>query len=128
MGKLAFAVGIAAGYVLGARAGRGRYEQIKQLSGHAWNHPAVVEQRAKTTEQIKQRGREVAAAAGQAAIKGVGQAAKSAATAGFHAAIGHREGPVVNGSLAEGAGYAQRDPAAAAGAAAPEPASAETTR
>ncbi|GAB3494895.1 YtxH domain-containing protein [Flexivirga sp.] len=101
MGKLAFVVGIAAGYVLGARAGRDRYEQIKQVSGRAWNHPAVVEQRAKTTEQIKQRGPEVAAAAGQAAIKGVGQAAKSAATAGFHAALGQRQGPVVGGSLAE---------------------------
>lgn len=101
MGKLGFALGIAAGYVLGARAGRDRYEQIKQVSGRAWNHPAVAEQRAKTSEQIKQRGPEVAAAAGQAAIKGVGQAAKGAATAGFNAAIGHREGPVVDSTLAE---------------------------
>lgn len=99
MSKLTFVVGIAAGYVLGARAGRGRYEQIKQLSGRAWNHPAVVEQRHKTTEQIKQRGPEVAAAAGQAAIKGMGQAAKSAATAGFQAAVGRRPGPVVPGAI-----------------------------
>ena len=101
MSKLTFAVGIAAGYVLGARAGRGRYEQIKKLSGLAWNHPAVAEQRHRTTAQIKQRGPEVAAAAGQAAIKGMGQAAKSAATAGFQAAIGHRPGPVVNGAIEE---------------------------
>jgi hypothetical protein len=98
MGKLAIVVGVAAGYVLGARAGRERYEQIKQLTGRAWNHPAVVEQRHKTTTQIKQRGPEVAAAAGQAAIKGMGQAAKSAATAGFQAAVGRRSGPVVPGS------------------------------
>jgi len=128
MGKLAFAVGIAAGYVLGARAGRDRYEQIKQVSGHAWNHPAVVEQRAKTTEQIKQRGPEVAAAAGQAAIKGVGQAAKSAATAGFHAAVGHREGPVVNGSLAEAATRDPQSTAPASSATTPVPETAETTR
>jgi len=101
MSKLTFAVGIAAGYVLGTRAGRGRYEQIKQVSSRAWNHPAVVEQRQKTTAQIKQRGPEVAAAAGQAAIKGMGQAAKSAATAGFQAAIGHRPGPVVAGAVEE---------------------------
>jgi len=99
MSKLTFAVGIAAGYVLGTRAGRGRYEQIKQVSARAWNHPAVVEQRHKTTAQIKQRGPEVAAAAGQAAIKGMGQAAKSAATAGFQAAVGRRPGPVVPGAI-----------------------------
>jgi hypothetical protein len=59
----------------------------------------VVEQRHKTTEQIKQRGPEVAAAAGQAAIKGMGQAAKSAATAGFQAAVGRRPGAVVPGAI-----------------------------
>ncbi|MBB2894050.1 hypothetical protein [Flexivirga oryzae] len=111
MSKLTFAVGIAAGYVLGTRAGRGRYEQIKQVSSRAWNHPAVVEQRQKTSAQIKQRGPEVAAAAGQAAIKGMGQAAKSAATAGFQAAVGHRQGPVVAGAIEE--------PPAAAGSTAP---------
>ncbi|RNI25361.1 hypothetical protein [Flexivirga caeni] len=107
MSKLTFAVGIAAGYVLGARAGRGRYEQIKQLAGRAWNHPAVAEQRQKTTAQIKERGPEVAAAAGQAAVKGMGQAAKSAATAGFQAAVGRRPGPVVNGELQEPAAPSQ---------------------
>lgn len=128
MGKLAFAVGIAAGYVLGARAGRDRYEQIKQVSGHAWNHPAVVEQRAKTTEQIKQRGPEVAAAAGQAAVKGVGQAAKSAATAGFHAAVGHKEGPVVNGRLAEPSTAETTATPPAGTTNAPVPETADTTR
>ena len=33
--------GLAAGYVLGARAGRERYEQIKRLSSKATRHPAV---------------------------------------------------------------------------------------
>ncbi|NNG38674.1 hypothetical protein HJ588_05205 [Flexivirga sp. ID2601S] len=107
MSKLGFVVGIAAGYVIGARAGRERYEQIRQIAGRAWNHPAVVDQRSRTTEQIKQRGPEVAAAAGQAAIKGAGQAAKSAVTAGFQAAVGHKPGPVVSGTLADGASYDQ---------------------
>lgn len=107
MSKLSFLVGIAAGYVIGARAGRDRYEQIKQVTGRAWNHPAVAEQRTKTTEQIKQRGPEVAAAAGQAALKGAGQAAKSAVSAGFNAATGQKQGPVVDGTLAQGASYDQ---------------------
>ena len=33
--------GGAIGYVLGARAGRGRYEQIKRVSGKAWNSKPV---------------------------------------------------------------------------------------
>lgn len=34
-------VGVAAGYVLGARAGRERYEQIKSLYAKGSQHPAV---------------------------------------------------------------------------------------
>ena len=34
-------LGIAVGYVLGARAGRERYEQIKRLTSKATDNPAV---------------------------------------------------------------------------------------
>lgn len=34
-------LGAAIGYVLGSRAGRGRYEQIKRWSANAADHPAV---------------------------------------------------------------------------------------
>ena len=36
-------VGAAAGYVLGARAGRERYEQIKRVSARTAQHPAVAQ-------------------------------------------------------------------------------------
>ena len=36
-GKLAFIVGAATGYVLGSRAGRERYEQIRRVSKKLWN-------------------------------------------------------------------------------------------
>ena len=36
-------VGAAFGYVLGAKAGRGRYEQIKNLALQARKHPAVAQ-------------------------------------------------------------------------------------
>ena len=39
--KASFAIGIAAGYVLGSRAGRQRYEQIKRLSRAVRKNPAV---------------------------------------------------------------------------------------
>jgi len=35
------ALGFVAGYVLGAKAGRERYEQIKRLSAKTADHPAV---------------------------------------------------------------------------------------
>lgn len=40
-GKVAFVLGAAVGYVLGSRAGRARYEQIKTGALAVWNSPAV---------------------------------------------------------------------------------------
>lgn len=40
-GKLLFVVGLAAGYVLGTRAGRERYDQIAQAAKGVWNAPSV---------------------------------------------------------------------------------------
>ncbi|WP_108443134.1 hypothetical protein, partial [Klebsiella aerogenes] len=40
-GKLLFVAGAALGYVLGSRAGRARYEQIKTVSGKVWNSNGV---------------------------------------------------------------------------------------
>ena len=102
MGKLSFLIGFGAGYVAGARAGKERYEQIKLQAGKAWQHPAVQQQVSSATEQIKQRGPEVAAAASQAALRGAGEAAKNAAVAGFAAATGKSHGPVVQGSVSDG--------------------------
>jgi len=40
-GKLILVTGIAIGYVLGAKAGRERYEQIKKGASRLWNDPRV---------------------------------------------------------------------------------------
>lgn len=40
-GKIAFVLGAAVGYVLGTRAGRERYEQIKRGAQTVWNTPPV---------------------------------------------------------------------------------------
>ena len=40
-GKILFVVGLGVGYVLGTRAGRERYEQIKRAAEGVWNTPAV---------------------------------------------------------------------------------------
>jgi hypothetical protein len=40
-GKMLFVVGLGVGYVLGTRAGRERYEQIRKAAERVWNQPAV---------------------------------------------------------------------------------------
>jgi len=40
-GKILFVVGLGVGYVLGTRAGRERYEQIRQAAQRVWNQPTV---------------------------------------------------------------------------------------
>jgi len=40
-GKIAFVAGITIGYVLGTRAGRERYEQIKTAATAVWQSPPV---------------------------------------------------------------------------------------
>jgi hypothetical protein len=40
-GKLALAAGFAAGYVLGSKAGRERYEQIVGATQRMWSNPTV---------------------------------------------------------------------------------------
>jgi len=43
-GKLLFVAGAAVGFVLGARAGRERYDQLKEAATRAWQSPAVQKQ------------------------------------------------------------------------------------
>jgi cell division septation protein DedD len=43
-GKILFVAGAAVGYVLGARAGRKRYEQIKSAATKVWESPGIQKQ------------------------------------------------------------------------------------
>ena len=54
MAKLTFLAGAATGYVLGARAGRNRYEQIRQQWQRFLANPKVQDTRAQLTEQANQ--------------------------------------------------------------------------
>lgn len=64
MSKIMMATAFVAGYVLGARAGRERYEQLSAKAQELWGHPKVQEQAdkakakaraGKVTEQAKGR-------------------------------------------------------------------------
>ncbi|MHA7175987.1 hypothetical protein ACX80D_04975 [Arthrobacter sp. Sr24] len=60
--KLTFLAGMAAGYVLGTRAGRGSYETIKVSAKELWNKDAVQAAVSHVQESVKDQ-------AGQAAHK-----------------------------------------------------------
>jgi len=70
-GKLLFVAGGVIGYVLGARAGRKRYEQIKDAANRFWESPAVQKQVDKVEEFASQKLGDVPEALGNAAKKAV---------------------------------------------------------
>jgi len=68
--RLGLLVGAFIGYVLGARAGRQRYEQIKRWAGEARKHPAV-SQLADQGLGLVDAGRYVAASGLSAGARGL---------------------------------------------------------
>jgi hypothetical protein len=69
-GKITLLVGGAVGYVLGTRAGRKRYEQIKSRARSVWQHPKVQEKATQAQDYargkapvVKEKAAEAAAAA-----------------------------------------------------------------
>jgi hypothetical protein len=59
-GKILFVVGVGVGYVLGTRAGRERYEQIKRATAKFWENPTVKRQVATAEDFVKDKAPEVA--------------------------------------------------------------------
>ena len=68
-GKAALVVGLAAGYVLGTRDGRGRYEQIKSQANRLWNDPTVQKNVAQAQDVVKEKAPQVQAKVTDAAQK-----------------------------------------------------------
>jgi hypothetical protein len=66
--RLTFVVGLALGYVLGTRAGRERYEQLKKSARQVSQNPAV----RNTAESAAQQGRQIAGKAYHAVSDRVG--------------------------------------------------------
>ncbi len=60
-GKLLFALGAGLGYVLGARAGRERYEAMRAQADNLWHDPRVQEKVAEAGQAVKDRAPEVQA-------------------------------------------------------------------
>lgn len=67
-GKLSFLAGFGAGYVLGARAGRERYEQIASKAQRFWQDPRVHEKAERVQEVAKEKGGAAASVIGEKAV------------------------------------------------------------
>ncbi|TBN58187.1 YtxH domain-containing protein [Glaciihabitans arcticus] len=72
-GKILLVVGVAVGYVLGARAGRERYEEIKRNANKLWNDPRVQRPVHQAEDFVKDKAPEVAEFLADGAKKVVGQ-------------------------------------------------------
>lgn len=55
MKALIFGAGVAAGYVLGARAGRGSYEELKATAQKYWQDPRVQDKVQEAAEVVKDK-------------------------------------------------------------------------
>ncbi|HWO51684.1 MAG TPA: protoporphyrinogen oxidase [Ornithinibacter sp.] len=80
MGKLTFIAGMAAGYVLGARAGRQRYEQILRTSGKVWNSGPVQKQVFNAKEVARTKAAPVVADMVADAARSTGEKLRSSRT------------------------------------------------
>ncbi|NAZ86695.1 YtxH domain-containing protein [Kineococcus indalonis] len=108
-GKVLFLVAGAAGYVLGARAGRERYEQISSVASRAWGNPKVQQK----VGDLEGRAADVAKQAGSAAQEKVSAAAGSVAGS-VRSKVG---GGSADGEGGGGGGGMVYDPASASGVA-----------
>jgi hypothetical protein len=55
-GRILLVIGLGVGYVLGAKAGRQRYEQIAGAADKVWNSPAVAKQRHEVQHFVETKG------------------------------------------------------------------------
>lgn len=72
-GKILFAAGLGVGYVLGTRAGRERYEELKRAVDSFWNSPRVKHRVDQVESFVKEKAPEVAEFVSDGAKKIVNQ-------------------------------------------------------
>ncbi|ROS74611.1 YtxH domain-containing protein [Cellulomonas sp. PhB143] len=100
--KITLLVGLGVGYVLGSRAGRQRYEQIRTKAGELWHsdqvQSAVTTAQDKASDVAKEQGSKLADVAKEQGTKAA-QAVKDKAGS----ALGH-DSPSTGGTAASGQG------------------------
>jgi len=87
MSKLGFIVGVGVGYVLGAKAGRRRYEQIKTRADKVWQSPAVQHKVNDATQVVRDKAPELQQKVA-AVAKDAGSAVKAKVSGSDHSGAG----------------------------------------
>ena len=85
MSKIVTLTAVGVGYVLGARAGRQRYEQIARTSGKVWNSGPVQKQVATAKEVARTKAAPVVADMVADAARSTGEKLRSSRTVGSEA-------------------------------------------
>jgi hypothetical protein len=89
MRKLSLLIAFAVGYVLGAQAGRQRYEQIKSAAFRVKDNPRVQSAASTVTETVKEQAPVAAQTVGQKVTQAAGVAASAAAAHSPFGGNGH---------------------------------------
>ena len=112
-GKILFVAGAAVGYVLGTRAGRKRYEQIKAAADRVWQTPAVQRQVQQAEDYAARKIGEIPGAVFDGVARAVGSAVQRAA-GGKRTDAGARA--AVTGTSSAGGAGAEHDSESGGGA------------
>lgn len=84
---IGFVAGAAVGYVVGTRAGRQRYEQIKRMSQRAWRSDAVQERVDQAGYAVRTRAVPYVADKVGDAVKAAGRSVKARSTRALPASV-----------------------------------------
>jgi hypothetical protein len=87
MSKLGIIVGVGVGYVLGAKAGRRRYEQIKAQADKVWQSPTVQHKVNDATQVVRDKAPELQQKVA-AVAKDAGSAVKAKVSGSDHSSAG----------------------------------------
>jgi hypothetical protein len=91
-GKASLVLGIAAGYVLGTRDGRERYEQITSQVNRLWNDPTVQRNVSQAQHVVKEKAPQVQAKVSDAAHKATSKVSGSGDSSSS-SSVGSSTGP-----------------------------------
>jgi len=87
-GKLSLLIGLGAGYVLGARSGRERYDQIAAKAQELWHDPRVQEKAGQAQQVVQEK----AGRAGNAVKDKVSSSSDGSSSNGSNSATGAASG------------------------------------
>ena len=83
-GRILFVIGLGAGYVLGAKAGRQRYEQIASTADKVWNSPSVTKQRHEVQHFVETKAPKLMESATDAAGDAINKVKRTGKRRGGH--------------------------------------------